>query len=198
MRVSGARQDARKWLRHSRRGIPRAGQSEKASRGPTVARAAHLVVLVADPPLIGAMKREVGAELEVEITAHDVGVPDCGCDLGEADQTDPGVPDPGSGEVSPGAGETTPASGGPTSPTPPVVPSTGPAPTPPTVPGGALPEPSPAAPGPGGMMPMGMPMGAMMPPGGAAGGGRQQGPQRREPGGGAAHPAHRVGDRQGQ
>ena len=39
------------------------------SRGPAVARAAHLVVLVADPPIIGAMKRELGAELEVEITA---------------------------------------------------------------------------------------------------------------------------------
>ena len=45
------------------------GRPEKASRGPTVASASHPVVSVPDRFIIGAMKREVGAELEVEITA---------------------------------------------------------------------------------------------------------------------------------
>ena len=81
-----------------------------------------------------------------------------------------------------GGGETTPAEGG-GSPTPAVVPTTGPAPTLPTMPTGALPEPVQGAPAGGGMMPMGgMPMGAMMPPGGGPGGAQQQKPQR----------AHRV------
>ena len=35
-----------------------------------VARVPHLVILVADPRMIGAMRRDVGAELEVEITAR--------------------------------------------------------------------------------------------------------------------------------
>ena len=34
-----------------------------------VARVPHLVILVADPRMIGAMRRDVGAEFEVEITA---------------------------------------------------------------------------------------------------------------------------------
>jgi hypothetical protein len=55
----------------------------------------------------------------------------------------------------PGGGETTPASGGPDSPTPAVMPSTGPTPVAPTLPGGALPDPVQGSPGPGGVMPMG-------------------------------------------
>src|ERR1700739_1774953 len=47
----------------------RVERSGTTCRGPTVARAAHPVVLVPEPSIIGAMKREVGAELEVEITA---------------------------------------------------------------------------------------------------------------------------------
>ena len=93
-------------------------------------------------------------------------------DVGESDPDLSGDPSglPG------GEGETTPAAGGPTSPTPPVVPSTGPTPTPPTIPAGGLPQPVEAAPGSGpGTMPIGMPLGGMMPPGGGPGAGRQKG-----------------------
>jgi hypothetical protein len=76
----------------------------------------------------------------------------------------------------PGGGETTPASGGPDSPTPSVLPSTGPAPTAPTIPAGALRDPVRGSRGPGGVMPMGMPMGAMTP--GAGSGASQQRAQR--------------------
>src|ERR1700733_2856691 len=70
MRVYAGGPDTPKWLRHSRRGILRAGQREKVSRCPTGSAAAHLGALVADarPVGIGAMKRAVDAELEVEIT----------------------------------------------------------------------------------------------------------------------------------
>ena len=96
------------------------------------------------------------------------------------DSPDVGESDPGlSGDPSGlpgGEGETTPAAGGPTSPTPPVVPSTGPTPTPPTIPAGGLPQPVEAAPGSGpATMPIGMPLGGMMPPGGGPGAGRQKG-----------------------
>ena len=68
---------ARKCLRPSRLGIPKAGQPEKVSRCPVVPRVylappqavPHLVALFADPRVIGAMRRDVGAELEVEIEA---------------------------------------------------------------------------------------------------------------------------------
>jgi len=97
--------------------------------------------------------------------------------LGSRADTTAGAADPGAVDAvadTPGAGspETTPASGA-DSPTPSVRPSTGPAPTPPTVPAGALPGPAQDASGPGAMMPMGMPTGAMM-PGGATGGGKQK------------------------
>ena len=91
--------------------------------------------------------------------------------------TDSGLPDDSSAFSGDG-GETTPASGGPTSPTPPVVPSTGSTPTPPSMPAGGLPAPVEAAPAAGGMMPMGMPMGGMMPPGGAGSGAGGQKRQR--------------------
>jgi hypothetical protein len=87
---------------------------------------------------------------------------------GDVGAADAGGADP-SGAGGPG---TTPASGADT-PTPSVRPSTGPAPTPPTVPAGALPRPAQGASTPGAMMPMGMPMGAMM-PGGATAGGKQK------------------------
>jgi hypothetical protein len=45
------------------------GESEKVNRGRTVAGVAHLVASAAEPFIISLMKREVGAELEVEITA---------------------------------------------------------------------------------------------------------------------------------
>jgi hypothetical protein len=70
VRVPGAGRDEGKLLRHSRRGSTRAEQPEKVSRRPPIARAVRLAVLVADPrPSLSAMKREVGAEPEVEITA---------------------------------------------------------------------------------------------------------------------------------
>ena len=96
-----------------------------------------------------------------------------GNDSPDSGETDPGLPDDPSA-LSGGPGETTPASGGPTAPTPPVVPSTGPTPTPPKMPAGGLPGPVEAAPAAGGMMPMGMPMGGMMPPGGGPGAGGQK------------------------
>ena len=96
-----------------------------------------------------------------------------GNDSPDAGETDPGLPgDPSAFSGSPG--ETTPASGGPTPLTPPVVPSTGPTPTPPKMPAGGLPAPVEAAPAAGAMMPMGMPMGGMMPPGGGPGAGGQK------------------------
>jgi hypothetical protein len=95
-----------------------------------------------------------------DTTASDVGT------------SDPGAADPAVDTAGPGAG-TTPASGA-DSPTPSVRPSTGPTPTPPTVPAGALPEPTQGASGPGAMMPMAMPMGAMM-PGGATAAHQQKG-----------------------
>lgn len=59
-----------KWLPHSRSGILKAGQPEKMTRCRTGLWGAHHGALVADPrPVgLGAMKREVGAKLEVEIT----------------------------------------------------------------------------------------------------------------------------------
>ena len=71
---AGVRRSARRKeiLRASRLGIPKAEQPEKVSCCPAVPRVyrwRRLVVLVADPHIIGAMKRDVGAELEVEITA---------------------------------------------------------------------------------------------------------------------------------
>jgi hypothetical protein len=98
-------------------------------------------------------------------------------DLGDSG-TDPGARDPSAFDNS--GGETTPASGdGPPS-MPSVIPSTGPTPTAPTIPAGALPTPvESASPGGTGAMPMGMPMGPMMPMGaGGAGGGQQQKRQR--------------------
>jgi hypothetical protein len=98
--------------------------------------------------------------------------------VGDTGQTDPGL----SGDPSAfggGGGETTPAGGGGPPSMPPVVPSTGATPTAPSVPAGGLPAPVQASPSGGaGGMPMGMPMGAMMPPGGGAGGGGQQRRQR--------------------
>ncbi|MDT5368665.1 MAG: hypothetical protein QOC62_3096 [Mycobacterium sp.] len=95
---------------------------------------------------------------------------------GDDPGTDPAPADAGLDAAGPGGGETTPASGGPDSPTPSVLPSTGPAPTAPTMPAGALPDPVQGSPGPGGVMPMGMPMGAMTP--GAGSGAAQQRAQR--------------------
>jgi hypothetical protein len=97
-------------------------------------------------------------------------------DAGAVAGADPAATDPALGSAGPGGGETTPASGGPDSPTPSVLPSTGPAPTAPTMPAGALPDPVQGNPGPGGLMPMGMPMGAMTP--GAGSGAAQQRMQR--------------------
>jgi PPE family len=92
---------------------------------------------------------------------------------GDVRASGPGAGDPAVDTAGPGSAGTTPASGA-DSPTPSVRPSTGPAPTPPTVPAGALPEPTQGASGPGAMMPMAMPMGAMM-PGGATAGHQQKG-----------------------
>jgi hypothetical protein len=91
-------------------------------------------------------------------------------DAGPAAGADPAAPDPVLGAAGPGAGETTPAPGGLDSPS--VMPSTGPAPTAPTMPARALPDPVQGSPGAGGVMPMGMPMGAMAP--GAGSGAAQQ------------------------
>jgi hypothetical protein len=85
---------------------------------------------------------------------------------------DVGAADTTTNTSGPGGAGTTPASGV-DSPTPSVRPSTGPAPTPPAVPAGALPGPAQGASNPGAMMPMVMPMGAMM-PGGATGGEKQK------------------------
>jgi PPE family len=89
---------------------------------------------------------------------------------------DPAATDAPLDAAGPGGGETAPAAGGPDSPTPSVLPSTGPAPTAPTLPAGALPDPVRGSAGPGGVMPMGMPMGAMTP--GAGSGAAQQRAQR--------------------
>ena len=95
-------------------------------------------------------------------------------DVGAVAGADPTATDAALDSARPG-GETTPASGGPDSPAPSVLPSTGPAPTAPTMPAGALPDPVQGSPGPGGVMPMGMP-GAMTP--GAGSGAAQQRAQR--------------------
>ena len=89
---------------------------------------------------------------------------------------DPAATDAASDAGGPGGGATTPASGAPDLPTTAVIPSGGPAPTAPTMPAGALPEPVQGSSGPGGVMPMGMPMGAMSP--GAGSGPAQQRAQR--------------------
>jgi hypothetical protein len=62
-----------------------------------------------------------------------------------------------------GGGDTAPAAGGPGPMAPPVMPSTGHAPTPPTMPSGSPPEPVQPSGGGASMMPMGMPLGGMMP-----------------------------------
>jgi hypothetical protein len=99
-----------------------------------------------------------------------------GDDAGAVAGADPAATDAPLDAAGPGGGETAPAAGGPDSPTPSVLPSTGPAPTAPTLPAGALPDPVQGSPGPGGVMPMGMPMGAMTP--GAGSGAAQQRAQR--------------------
>jgi hypothetical protein len=92
---------------------------------------------------------------------------------GDVGAGDPGAADPAVDAGGPGGAGTIPTSGA-DSPTRSVRPSTGPTPTPPTLPAGALPEPTQGASGPGAMMPMAMPMGAMM-PGGATAGDQQKG-----------------------
>jgi hypothetical protein len=78
-----------------------------------------------------------------------------------------------------GGGGTVPAGGGPVSAPPAVTPTTGPPPKLPSMPDGALPQPVSPASGPGGVMPMGMPLGGMAGAGHGAGGqGGQEPPQR--------------------
>ncbi|BBZ15056.1 PPE domain-containing protein [Mycobacterium branderi] len=80
------------------------------------------------------------------------------------------------GEGDTGGADTTPAAGGPTSPLLPVMPSTGGSPTPPTVPPGGPPDPAQPAGAASGVVPMGMPLGGMMP--GGRGTGAKDGPTR--------------------
>jgi len=78
-----------------------------------------------------------------------------------------------------GGGGTVPAGGGPVSAPPAVTPTTGPPPKLPSMPDGTLPQPVSPASGPGGVMPMGMPLGGMAGAGHGAGGqGGQEPPQR--------------------
>ena len=76
MRVSVAGPDARKWSGPVDTGFRRraTGVGEPSPRRPVVPRvlpqAPGPVVLVANPRAIGAVKRDVGADLEVDITAQ--------------------------------------------------------------------------------------------------------------------------------